>query len=479
MTDTIFIGGVVITMDDARRVIDGGAVAVRGERILAVGKPDEVLARAGSDSTVIDARSKAILPGLIDSHAHAGHGLVKTMAGGDSAAWFKAVGEIYTVGSDEEFWRAEAALSALERLKGGVTLGVSLLGGGDSVMRTDDVSFGAAHMAAVATAGTRSIVAIGPNRPPHPWTYARWDGETRRAYPVDFERQMEVTETLLRDWHGAADGRISVCINLPVQKTDPASLEPGLRAEIRRQARIVRAFAREHGLRFTQDGHCEGTIAIANDEYDLLGPDVFLSHCIDMSEREIALARETGTSIVTNPYAIMAIRGRCPVPELIDAGVNVAIGSDGTAPDRSYDMFRHMAHAIHYHRRHFRDGSILPAGKALEMVTIDAARALGREQDLGSLEEGKLADVVLVDMRKPHLFPRNMPVYRIVHFANAGDVDTVMIGGRIVMQGRRVTTLDEDKVLDDAEAACATMLARTGFDRLLADPPNLWRSSRY
>ena len=118
-------------------------------------------------------------------------------------------------------------------------------------------------------------------------------------------------------------------------------------------------------------------------ELGLLGANAFMSHAIDLTPGDIEACVATGTSIVHNPSAIMSIRGRCPVPELIDAGVTVALGSDGAAPDRSYDMFRHMFQCMHYHRRHFRDSGVLPHGKLLEMVTIDAARALGLEREIG------------------------------------------------------------------------------------------------
>src|SRR5439155_7471041 len=130
------------------------------------------------------------------------------------------------------------------------------------------------------------------------------------------------------------------------------------------------------------------TLALAHAEPGYLGPTSFMSHSINLTEKHIAVTRDTHTRIVHTPSAIMSIRGRCPVPELIDAGVVVAIGSDGSAPDRGYDMFRHMSQCMHYHRRHFRDAGVLPHGKVLEMVTIDAARALSMEHEIGSLEAG-------------------------------------------------------------------------------------------
>ena len=167
------------------------------------------------------------------------------------------------------------------------------------------------------------------------------------------------------------------------------------------------------------------------------------------------------------------------MPELIDAGVTVALGSDGTAPDRSYDMFRHMFQCMHYHRRHFRDAGVLPHGKVLEMVTIDAARALGMAHEIGSLEVGKKADIILVDLFKPHLMPLNMPVYRITAFASGADVCTTIVNGKVLMEDGRVNTVDEHEVMELAQVATDRMLDRAGLRHLLAAPPNLWRVSHY
>ena len=170
--------------------------------------------------------------------------------------------------------------------------------------------------------------------------------------------------------------------------------------------------------------------------------------------------------------------GRCPATELIDAGVTVMLGSDGVGPDRSYDMFRHMFQAMRYHRFHFRDETVLPAGKVLEMVTIDAARALGMEKDLGSLEAGKKADVILLDMFKPHLYPLNMPVYRVAYFANGNDVDTVIVNGDVLMEGRRVRTVNEAEVLEQAQLEADKAITRTGLAHLLAIPDRFWNVTR-
>ena len=477
MADILITGGVVITMDPKRRVIEDGAVAISGGRIVAVGPSADVGAQHTAPE-VIDARRKAVLPGLIDSHAHAGHGLVKTLGGGDGDAWNEAVGRIYSVGSTPEFWHAEARLSALERLKAGTTTGVSYLGGGDDVMRVDSPEPGERHCDGVAEVGIRAVVAVGSCRPPFPKTFATFDRGQWREQQVSFERQLGTCEALIRRRHGSADGRVRIALTFPVHHHElPAERQSEIDL-VREQGAALRDLSRRHQVGFTQDGHRAGSIALA-EEMGLLGPDAFLSHSIELTPADIAAAKRTDTRIVHNPSAMMSVRGRCPVPELIEAGVTVALGSDGTAPDRSADMFRHMFQCMHYHRRHFRDARILPQGKVLEMVTVDAARALGLADEIGSLETGKKADVILVDLLKPHLMPLNMPVYRVVSFANGADVDTVIVDGRVLMRGREVTTVDEVEVMEAAQRESDRMLERIDGAGLLAPPARFWGHARF
>ncbi len=215
MADILISGGTVVTMGPDRAVIEDGAVAVQGDRIVAVGPRREVEAAHTADE-YIDASRMIVMPGLIDGHGHAGHGLVKTLGSGVSSLWYDACEKIYAEASDEDFWYQEALLTSLERLKFGVTCGVSFLGGGDSVMRTDDPVFGDVHCQATEQVGVREILAVGPRRPPFPSRYARWDGDEHRNVDIPMEQQLETSETLIERWHGGADGRIGVCMMLPV-----------------------------------------------------------------------------------------------------------------------------------------------------------------------------------------------------------------------------------------------------------------------
>ena len=218
MTSILVTGGTVITMDPQRRVIEDGAVAIDGDRIAAVGLREDIESNHSADQT-IDASRMVVMPGLIDGHGHAGHGLVKTMGSGVSELWYEACAKIYAEGSTEEFWRAEAMLTSLERLKFGVTCGMSFLGGGDSVMRTDDPVFGDLHCQATESVGIREFVAVGPRRPPYPSEYIRWEGG-RETVSVSFDRHLEASEELIRRWHGGAEGRMNICMMLAVHNPE-------------------------------------------------------------------------------------------------------------------------------------------------------------------------------------------------------------------------------------------------------------------
>ena len=230
---------------------------------------------------------------------------------------------------------------------------------------------------------------------------------------------------------------------------------------------------------FTMDGHSRGTVKFCHEELGFTGPEAVFSHSTDLTDEEIQICRTTGTHIAHNPSAVASIMGRCPVPELIDAGVNVVMGSDAGAPDRSFDMFRHMFQCMRYHRRHYRDADVLPPGKILEMTTIDGAKAFRMEDQIGSLEAGKKADLILIDMNKPHFYPLNMYVDKVTYFANGNDVDTVIVDGEILMRNREVLSVNEQDVLDAAQEQIEAALGRITLEGLFDTTKNYWGKSHY
>ena len=477
MADTLIKNGIVITMDPDRRVLMNGAVAIEGENIIDVGE-SRTLEQTYKAGREIDAKGMVVMPGLFDAHGHAGHSLLKSL-GMHNDTWYQACNILYAETSDVEFWEADAALTNLERLKFGTTSGVTFFGGGDSVMRVDDPVFARVHSDAVAKIGVRTFLAVGPRRPPYPRKYSRWHGEARRDFMVSFDEMIETCKTAIKENHGKNGGRVNIAMMYPTPHPERKPITGPALEDIRRESNIAYDLAVENDLMFTMDGHNRGTVKFCVEELGILGPNSLLSHSTELTQEEVSLCAEKDIRIAHNPSAVASIMGRCPVPELIDAGVKVALGSDAAGPDRSYDMFRHMFQAMRYHRRHYRDSKVLPPGKVLEMVTIDAAEAFNIADYTGSLEKGKKADVVLVDMKKPHLYPLNMPVDRITYFANGNDVDTVLVDGEIVMENRRATKVDEYAILEQANEQIEAAVGRSGLKTLQEIPDTYWGRSHY
>jgi cytosine/adenosine deaminase-related metal-dependent hydrolase len=225
--------------------------------------------------------------------------------------------------------------------------------------------------------------------------------------------------------------------------------------------------------------HGGGGVIKSAKELGLMGPDVMLIHCGGLSEEDINIFAETKTNVSHCPRARAIMRRRCPVPELLDAGVNVALGTDGSAPDRTFDTFADMRTAQTIQRHFFHDSSYMPPGKVLGMATIDAANALGIGKEVGSLEVGKRADIILVNLNKAHLTPRFMIPQRIVYEAYGHDVETSIIDGKIVMENRVVKTINEERALDQAQRIAEEVVEYNDLEKHMGIPEGFWHSSKY
>jgi 5-methylthioadenosine/S-adenosylhomocysteine deaminase len=470
--DLLLAHGTVVTVDSQRRVLEDGAVAIQGQRIVAVGPTDD-LARAHPAARVIDCRGKAVIPGLIDAHGHGGHALLKTLGSDTPAVWMRVATPTYFHYTTPEFWRADGLLSALERLRFGVTCGVSVLG---SQPRADDPAFAVEHARSYGEVGVREILCTGPCHPPWPHPVSYWRDGRRVDREVTFDEVMAGAEAAIEACHGAHDGRVrafvtpfTILTSVDPSNPTPPELATTLTEHDRLQARRVRALAEKYSTRIHSDAF-GGMVRLASrDEAALLGPDVHLQHCRGIGVDEVEILASTGTH-VTHAPGPGDVRGYCPVPELMVAGANVAITTDGTSPKTSFDLFQAMRKAQMLHQIRLRDMHVLPAGKLLEMVTVDAARALGCADELGSLEVGKRADVTIVDLRQPHLVPNWMVVHRLAYEAVGQDVTTVIVDGRVLMEERKVLTVDEPAALDFAEAEARAVVARAGLEPHLTAP---------
>ena len=480
MIDLYISGGTYLTIDGQRRIIDNGAVAVDKGRIVAIGPAHELDGRYEARRS-ITATNKAVMPGLIDTHGHAGHSLTKTIGEDrDSREWLDQADHIYFQSTTPEFWFADGRLSALERLKFGTTTGMAIVG---SQPRTDDPVYASGTARGYQEVGVRGIVAVGPARPPWPRTMSTWDGDVRTDHEVSLEQCLETTAAVIEEWHGAADGRIRVSIMMSTlvpssDRNRPHSADHVTDVD-RAQAEGVLRLANEYGTTMHAHVYYDMIRRAYHGDLDILSPKLSLAHCTGINDEDIRILAETGATVAHAPSTRSYIRARCPVPELIDAGVTVGLATDGTAPDRSFDLFAQMKAAMTLHRVHFQDWTYMPPGKVIEMATIDAAATLGLQDELGSLEVGKRADIILLDLEQPHLVPSVQIPQRIAYQAMGQDVDTVIVNGEIVMEGRVVTTVDERAVMRSANEEAMKMVRRAGLESRLEVPGNFWSSTRY
>ena len=479
MIDLLLTHGTVITMDSDRRMIQDGAVAINEGRILAVDETS-ILVEKYEAKKVIDCSHHCILPGFIDVHGHGGHSMFKTIAMDDF--WMPVMTNTYKHFVTDDFWYYEGKLSALERLKAGITTGVSVLG---SMPRSDDPIFAINHAKAYAETGVREVVCTGPCNPPWPHLFSRWIDGKRVTKEVTYDEVLKGAEGVIEALNHANDDLTRAFITPfvivtsvdPSNPTSPAKLF-GLNDHDLYQAKRIREIARKYKTRIHSDAF-GGMIhlAIQDKENALLGPDVHLQHCRGISFDEAKILAETGTNVSASP-GFTQVLARTPITELMELGATVAISTDGTSPSTSFDMFQAMRKTQFIHQSALRDEYYLPPGKLLEMVTIDAAKCIGWDDELGSLEVGKKADVITVNLQQPHLTPEFMHVHRLVYQAVANDVDNVIVNGKLVMEKRHVLTVDEISVLNEANEEAYSTLKRANLEKYIQPTKQFWGNVR-
>ncbi len=192
------------------------------------------------------------------------------------------------------------------------------------------------------------------------------------------------------------------------------------------------------------------------------------AHSVWVSKPEMEIMKKRGVSVAHNPVSNMKIAaGVAPVPEYLNVGITVGLGTDGAASNNTLDMFEDLKIAALLHKATSKDPRVVPAETALEMATIGGARALGLDGEIGSIEVGKKADLIVLDLNKPHLTPLTNPVSHLVYAALGSDVTHTIVAGKMLMEDRRLTTLDEEKVMEEARVQTEDLLEKSGTkDRL-------------
>ncbi len=452
----IFENCTLVTVDGERRIITDGALAVTGGILRAVGKRSAVREQFPQEREITDLRGGLVIPGLINTHVHLAQALLRGCA--DDLAlvdWLTKRVWVLQGNFDAEDGRLSAELAILEMLKSGTTAFVESMIAGrygfDGIARV------------VETSGIRAVLSKVVMDLP---SYATAAGSMYPGMIEDPETSFEEALAMHERWDGAADGRIRVWFgprppggttSALYRKMMAAARERGMGvtvhlAEVRADVEHTRA---EFGLRPIEYARSVG----------MLGPDVLLIHVVWADPDEIAILAETGTHVTHNPLSNSKIAsGIAPIPEMLAAGVNVGLGTDGGPSSNDYDMVRAMRWASYLHKVRALDPTVTPSEQAFEMATIHGARAVGWESRIGSLEVGKRADFAVLDMNKPHLTPSPNPVSTVVCAATGKDVDTVVVDGRIVVQGGRALSMDEDRILAEARERASRLYARAGIE---------------
>ncbi|MDY7105604.1 MAG: amidohydrolase [Actinomycetota bacterium] len=469
----------VITMDPARRVISPGYVAIADDRITGVGpmaeRPD-----AGS-ARVIDATGHAVLPGFVNAHTHS---LDLLLRGGlcDDRRLYDWLANVVLPGckvyGDAEIETA-VGMYTLEALRSGITTVV------DSVEVPFDEWLPTAELMtrAYGRSGLRTVLAqmFYDQMPAHLAELLAGISSRPPTEDVDLGAVADLGAILGRldevigRYHGTLDGRLSMWPS------------PGVAVLCSRDALIgARDLARRRGtmttLHLAESPHDERQCGLSSVEYlghiGFLGPDVLAAHCVQTGTGDVRVLAETGTRVATNPVSNLFLgNGIAPVAELLAAGVKVGIGTDDANCNGTVNMVGDLKFAALAQKGRYRDPAALTAERALEMATIGGAEAIGMAEHIGSVEVAKKADLAIMDLRGSHLFPRQSLASAIVYQATGDEVDTVIVDGRIVMEGRRPVWLDaeEERELVARAQACSDRVAREA--RLPARSDAAWRST--
>lgn len=420
--DYIIRGGTVVTMDNTSRLIENGAVAVKGERIVAVGAAADIVRRY-TPTRVINASGKVVMPGLINTHTHVPMSLFRGIADDLILSdWLtKYIFPAEAKNVDEEFVRWGTRLGCLEMIKGGTTTYVDMYYFEDAI--ADET----------ARAGMRGVL-----------------GETVIDFPAPdnktWDAAMTYTERFIKKWKGHALIVPAIAPHAPytvstehLKQTNALSEKYGVPLVIHVAEAPTETEEIKKRYNATPAGYLESIGLLTNR--------TIAAHAVWLSDDDIKTfaAREVGAAHCPQSNMKLA-SGVARIPEMLKAGVNVGLGTDGAASNHDVSMWEEIDTAAKLHKLHANNPTVVNAREALEMATIRGARAIHLDKEIGSLEAGKRADIIIVDLDGAHQTPVYHVYSQLVYATKASDVETVMVNGKVLMLNRRVLTIDERAV---------------------------------
>jgi 5-methylthioadenosine/S-adenosylhomocysteine deaminase len=425
--DLIVTGGIVVTMDGPRTIYNDGTIAVKGDTIVAIGPRVDVEAKYAAAQT-IDANGSLVLPGFINGHTHVPMTLFRGIHDDVTLNdWlYKYIFPAEARNVNEEFVRWGTRLAAAEQIRGGVTTFADMYYFEDAVAEE------------TKAAGMRGVL-----------------GETFIDFPApDNKTEAEAlayTEKFLKKWQGdplihaaPAPHSIYTCSQKTLQ--DAAALARKYHAPILMHVSEMK--------KEWEDSEKQNSMSPVQylESIGVLGPDLVAAHCIFVDEADRKLLAERQVGCTHNPSSNMMIAsGVSPVPEMRAAGIAVGLGPDGPAgSNNDLDLMEEMDLAAKLAKITKMNPLALNAKAVVEMATIDGARALHMDKEIGSLEAGKKADLILISLDEPNAVPMFDIYAQIAYALKGSDVETVVIGGRVVMRERKLLTIDEPRVLEKA-----------------------------
>jgi 5-methylthioadenosine/S-adenosylhomocysteine deaminase len=420
--DVIVRGGTVVTVDGSDRVIQDGAVAIRGDRIVAVDAASAIASRYDAGRT-IDASGKAVIPGLVNTHTHVPMALFRGIADDmmlmDWLQKFIFPAEARNV--DEEFVRWGTRLGLLEMLRGGTTTYVDMYYFEDVIAEE------------TARAGMRGVL-----------------GETVLDFPAPdnktWDAALAYCERFARKWKGHALVIPAIAPHAPYTVL-PDHLKQAHALATRLDVPLVIHVAEDPGEVKTIEERYRLSSVAHLENLGVLDDRVIAAHMVWPTEQDIATLARRRVGVAHCPQSNMKLAaGVSPVPDLQKAGVAVGLGTDGAASNNDLSMWEEMDTAAKLHKLIRKDPTVMNARVTFRMATIEGARAIDLDREIGSLEPGKRADLVVVDLGSLHQTPMYDVFSHLVYATKASDVETVLVNGRIVVQDRKVLTIDEASV---------------------------------
>lgn len=425
----------ILTMSSKQPIIEKGSLSIKGKQITAVNKKSKASSSISAQEK-ISGVGKVAMPGLINCHTHVAMTL------------FRGVAEDTPLDTwlHKSIWPLEAKLKPMD-IHAGALLGCSeAIKSGTTCFA--DMYFHEDMVAkAVEKAGLRVVLA---------------EGIIEAGDSAKGEKMLKASVRFARRFNGYADGRVSVrlgphalyscSLNLLRRVHEVASkLKTGMHIHLAESSSMVESSKARYGL-----GEAELLERIGF----LNNADLLAAHCIYLSKEEMRILARRGVKVAYNPVANMKLSMGSPqIDLLLKLGVTVGLGTDGPACNNSLDMFETMKVAALFQKASYLNPTVMPAKTVLHMATIEGARALGLERQIGSLEVGKRADIILVDFKKPHLTPVHDLYANIVYSARGSDVDTVIVDGNILMEKRKIRTLMEEEVMEEAQIAASNLVA--------------------